>query len=911
MEKFKYKNKWLIIAGLILVILLFGYWIARFKFKQSSEENLNTINQPNQDEEIPITDSLIESVKNKAQTAGYFSDFYDRVATFPDFATYTKSGERYGKSETSSAANALADELATIEPGKIVNIMAPVRIYSPSGVEDVYVPLLSLKREGDNISLENIGNYWNIVQSNLNDLRSQNRSGQLSEVEKLLEKSGPSVNNDEKSFVTLDNTGKDVFSSTDGVAALSKILNDISYIFTNEIDAEKNNGSRAKEILLSDQLASLINSSLPSQITKQKIAEIISAVSRQSGSLFFETEEENNFFGTAEARCAKSGGSWFFETCNCPTGYELGADGSCASDDKLKNSCVKSGGSWEDTNNKNIPQTVCGGSSSIKNLDSDIPNSSYCSCPEDSCLGSDGSCNKNDDDSDNDGIANQADNCTASPNTSSGEAINRDEGSRYFGCGCNQIGTVMQNCPPNKCLGSHWIVYAKGEQECKDGKLMPYTCNFTDQGLSKFCVNPWQVNKSGRLANIPSLINANTGDRGSAATSDQSSFPINPNVNGNGPVPPSTSPEADNGSLAVVSPSNVSGKSGTSTVSGDSGTSTTGGKSHGGIIPGPAAKMPYLPRDQFDWSKVLPVVKSVSGQNGLGSGSSGSGKAEGITAALRRIYNQDYQTYKLIFTYLDTIKHKDGGGECNGCGKAKVDYKAPYKVLDQIIVHEAAHCAQDCTSGFAGFTRRELERTAVEKQIGSAHFEKQIATSKGNIWDLMEEFPSQRSQFVGYKGFEVRGYLARYWCKASPQGLGCGTNDKGFDLGDKSVFLEWLYNPAFFINWPIQPVYAYEPRSSKSGEYYYYGVEDGDANWGIIYATVSKQVPEPPDNTYGGYPYGFGKAVLGAKQKEEDVIRKFEVMSNQDLYPCKSSPPPDLPPAFGCEGAPTIQLEGD
>lgn len=882
---------------LFLLVSVLVWVIAR---RNGEDGNAQTNPNTSKETEIPITDSLIEKIRNETEVLGYFSDFYDRASAFDSLADYLKTGEKYGKLEEIPSSAQLAKELGSIGSGKIINIMAPVRTYSQTGIEDAHVPFMSIKKEGDNVVIVSLGNYWDILQDNLKALDLNSDSASVSEIEKLLEKKG-TLDEGEKPFAFLDKNRIDAFSGTSGRESLRKILNDLSFVFSGEIDEEKNNGDRVKEDRLSEQLKSLIVNNPEVKNSDRHIAEIITAVGKQSGNLFLESEEENNFWGTAEARCDKSGGSWFFDTCNCPVGSELDVNGDCAKDERLKNNCEKNGGSWKATSGSAVAQKVCGGNRYTGNLVSDSQNKFYCQCPQDSCLGVDGSCNQNNEDSDGDGIANQIDNCPTQDD-SGDKNVNRDVDSQRLGCNCSQIGIVMKNCPANKCLGSRWVEYSKGEQECSAGELQPYTCNFTDQGPNKYCVGPVQNS-------LLSLADRSEKGEVESATGtkpkEQSGFPISTEVGGDRALA-SDSQKSEPGPVAVAQPQNVTGNTGLSSVSGSTGTSTTGGKTHGGIIPGPAEKMPYLPRSNFDWSKILPTVTSISGQQSYGSKNSGAGKAEGLKAALRRIYNQDYQTYKMIFTYLDTIKHKPGGGQCDGCGKARVDFDAPYKVLDQITVHEAAHCAQACTGGFGGFTRRELERIAVEKQIGSAHFEKAIPTNKGNIWDLMEEFPSQRSQFVSYKGFEVRGYLARYWCKASPQGLDCGAGGKDdSNMGGKTLFLDRLLNPLKFI----RPVAAYEPRSSKGGEYYYYGVEDGDANWGIYYATESKQVPGPPDTTYGGYPYGFGSAVLGAKQKEEDVIRRFEVMSNQDLYPCMSSPPPDLPPAFGCEGAPTIQLE--
>jgi len=892
--------------GLLAVLILLVIALGRLIFFRGGKENFEAAffsAGTNQLAETPITDSLIAAIKNEPATSSYFSDSYNRAGTFSSLKNYLASGEKIGRIQSPISSAALVGQLESIKPGEIINFMAPVRIYSPEGrPEDAFIPFISLKKEGQGVRVENIGEYWNTIQRNLKDLRLNANSEQISKIEELLEKN-KSVDNNISANIIASSSGEDVFSSSKGIDTLNQILADISDYLASEIAAEKTNGNRAKESLLSEQFASLLSSSPQDKNLSLKIAEIISSVVNQSGTAFLKSEEEANYYSTAEARCNKSGGKWFFEECSCPTGSTLNTVGDCSPEEKLKKSCEQSGGIWGVAKGDSNPPKKCGQYSASGNSVNSASETNYCECPIGSCLGPEGSCNKNDEDSDQDGIANQNDHCPIT-NSFQVSPVNQDADNPYFGCSCSQIGMVMKNCPANKCLGSTWIAYTQGEQECRDGQLQPYACNFEKEGLSKFCVSPSQT---GQLSLLPdnTAEGIDRADEAEVSKGDAGQtpggFPIKPSLeNENQNISPET-PENAKVALEVTAPK---------TAPGDSGGAKTGGKFHGGVIPGQAVKSDYFARNNFDWSKTLPTANSSSGQNSLGSGSTGSGKAEGLKAALRHIYNQDYQTYKMIFTYLDTIKHKDGGGVCEGCGKAKVDYKAPYKVLAQILVHEAAHCAQACTGGFGGFTRRELERTAVEKQIGSAHFEKAIATSKGNIYDLMEEFPSQRSQFVAYKGFEVRGFLARYWCQASPQGLNCGSKDKGYDLGDKSVFLEWLFNQAGFSNWPIHPVYAYEPKASKSGEYYYYGVNPGDAAWAIYYATKSKYVPEPPDDTCGPYPYGFGDALLGAKQKEEDVIRKFMAMSNQDIYPCKSDPTKiGLPPAFGCEGAPAPKLE--
>jgi len=486
----------------------------------------------------------------------------------------------------------------------------------------------------------------------------------------------------------------------------------------------------------------------------------------------------------------------------------------------------------------------------------------------------------------------------------------------------------MKNCPSNKCVGSRWVTYSKGKQECKDGQLLPYTCNVDGYDTNKFCLSPVNSNQLSLLpkdSNVNASVVESSGDSKEAATNDQeegtkntadsktNDFPINLNMNSGSPIVSKNDQNDNNGGYRYESPKAVTGNA--TAKSGGSGSAMGVSTAPIGGAKGPIVK--------HDWSKELPTVTAVSGQQQYGSGGGNPGGSGGIIEGLRAIYNRDYATYAMIFHYLRELKHMSGGGVCNGCGLAKVDYTAPTMVLAQIIVHEMMHCGQDCVGGFGGFTRRELERIAVEKQIGSAHFEKKIATTKGSIYNLMEEFPSQRSQYVlsagksvgrPNGGFPVRGFLARYWCSTLAQPKSCnGQGGDDFDLGNNTVFLDWLFNQAGFSSWPFYPVYsaqAYEPRSGNP-QNFYFGTQPGDCNWGIYYATESKMVPGPPDTTYGGYPYGFGDSVLGAKPKEEAVIRRAQAFSNQNIYtPCQSSPEGlGLPPVFGCEGAPTLVID--
>lgn len=912
-----------------LIFLLIVLYLINWLFYSGNErgESINPITRPTS--KVQITDSLIAKIKNSAESPNYFADYYKSANNFSNLADFIESGDKTGKLTKSVSSDDLINQLDELKDGEVLNIMAPVRVNSQLVKEDSYVQLFSLKKDGDKVTVDQVGEYWDVLQKNLEELRYKGNFSQTSEIENLLNLN-KNKSNPETSYAIINKDGEDALTSPQGINTVGKILNDTSNVLSGEISQEKNQGNRAKETSLSNQVAELLADS--QNDPTDQIAKILSSVIDNTGTLFLKSEDKKDNFATAEARCEKSGGAWFFESCNCPPNTEIGPDKYCHPKDKVMNNCLNSGGQWISKDDKIDEPRICG---EREPESTDDLSNNYCLCPQNSCLNSDGSCNSDDEDSDKDGIKNADDFCPKTQSSKIAE-INKDPGSDNYGCDCTQTGLAMEECPANKCIGATWVAYSGGEQECQNGKLLPYTCNYEEKGVNNLCNNPLENQESDLMAtensaesgennvqnsesngnNFPIAQNNSqdgnikqTGTNSSSGNdvSSQGEFPIENNKTENNK---NIDKNQDNSITTTPTDNHPNSSSGKGSAKSDR------DKTRRGVIPGQALKNEYKPRDKTDWSKLLPTAQSNSGQNSYGSGSMGAGKAAGLKAALKRIYNQDYQTYKAIFTYLNYIGHVPGGGLCLGSGRIKVDYGAPYKILDQIVVHELAHCAQDATVGMDGFTRRELERIAVEKQIGSAHFEKPISTSKGTMYDLMKEFPSQRSQYVLYNGFEIRGYMARYWCKAHLQGIDCSGSEKGdnWNLGNHEVFLDWLNEVALkkFFEAPFTPAYAYEPKASQSGEYYYYGVEDGDANWGIEYATVSPKVPEPPDNTHGPYPYGFGKAELGAKQKEEDVIRTFMALSNQDIYsPCQSSPPPDLPPAYGCEGAPTIQLEGN
>ena len=80
----------------LLFILFFLAWVIFRMVSQPLEKSPELAGYPptaKQAAETPITESLIAKVKSEPETAGYFSDFYNRVTVFPDFKNYLASRE--------------------------------------------------------------------------------------------------------------------------------------------------------------------------------------------------------------------------------------------------------------------------------------------------------------------------------------------------------------------------------------------------------------------------------------------------------------------------------------------------------------------------------------------------------------------------------------------------------------------------------------------------------------------------------------------------------------------------------------------------------------------------------------------------------------------------------------------------
>jgi|GEM_PF-1483270 len=820
---------WLVVQGVIRMV---GYQNAGFwwQFQCGREDLLQ-----------PASDSrYAESFK---------ISYYDNLPAFPDLATFLKSTEDKAKIEGPLSDLAFENQLRDLKNGEILHFLAPARVDSMGGAEDLYLPLITVKKEGNKVSIENTGEYWDLIQNLWPKLAKQ----------QVVYGYSPSLDNSEKQLL---NNLLGTVSYTDNRSVLAK---DGSVIDGSSQNTDLTNlyGSVAKvlgESLKNGDRAGLLDGSTGSvslfnqadgggqaALSRLNLSDLIAqAASYNQGenngdtgkivsvmtvetlklvsTILVDKESSEDILSTPNWQCVNSGGEWLNDDCKCPDQTILGEDKACHSNSELKENCEKTAGLWKKAGDGFNSTPPCGasentqlnflGSNLNSNLNSNgspyqsgeradisqaISSKDYCQCQDKFCLDDAGSCREQSRDDDGDKIVNTKDRC---PNTPSAEknTVNRMTGNKFYGCGCSEIGMVRKECPPDQCVGENKVIYPNGKQECKNGQLLPYSCKPVERNFSETCLDQNKLAQRG---------NSNANDN--YIYNNNYNFNYNNNYNLNG-----------NTNKNVSAGSNTGGAN-----------ASSGGQSQ-------KASAQDKKKKEDDVTKEPPGGDNVPpGDGNDGSDSErGKGRVEDLKKALKRIYERDKLRYEMIFRNVKVLSRTSfPGGMCTGCGSIYVNASLPLGIMDQVIVHESTHSAHGCVDRWG--STASVERIACANQMGSL--------CRAVAHQDMKEFKRQTAE-VEYMGKEVRGYISRRQTKVNPKG----------DLGTSAY------------HWPI--AYALSYGDKTMGPFHY-----GDHDPGMI---------------------------LGLKNYEEAVVRK--VM--EDESKCLSKPPADLPPVEACNNAPEMQF---
>jgi hypothetical protein len=657
--------------------------------------------------------------------------YYDSLKTFPDLTAFMKSGERAAKLTGPIDALAFASQVNSLKDGEVLHFLAPVKVDSTNGSENLYLPLLSVVKNGGQVKLRSTGEYWNLVQNSwpktakVADNKVDGKTAAL--LDKLL---GTNSFTDDRSLIT---SGGNALGGTD----LTGLYGSIADLLKGSGDRTENQTvTDLSQASLSDLIA-MAGSYSPGEnptVTDKLISTLTTQVLKMVSGVVVEKEDT----GTAVAgsviagwRCESSGGTWKENKCACPDQQVLGTDLRCHDAAALKAECEKSGGAWQ-TGSDEVKQTLACGSA--KNISDTLPvpewqqnaeragesdvvsGSGFCACPGDSCLSGEGICLAGGGDQDGDKVTNNVDACPSTPDVDK-DAVNRDKKSQFYGCSCSEIGTLAQACPPDQCVGDNWADYPDSAQSCKNGQLGAYSCQPVSRSYDERCVDQG----GGGTGTTNSNNNTNSSQWAQTNTNSfQNTF--NPNQNKSATAPKSN----PNSPSASKSPNKANG--GNKKI-GDSASPTNPGE-------------------------------------GMTPSTNDHGNPEGVKGALKRIYQRDKLRYLMVFKYLTYIEpvHSMAGAAgvtvSSSSGVIEVNFRQAVKELDQTIIHELHHRADFAYYGWSS-SSFDMEHIAVAGEAGSVGRVKESPGQKEEVKVTLNEG----------KGEEVRGYECRWLDRdIDPQG---------------------------------------------------------------------------------------------------------------------------------------------
>ncbi len=408
-----------------------------------------------------------------------FSAYYQNLKVYKELADFLTSGDQKATIKGPTLSPVLQKQLQDLTEGEILHILAPARVSSsttPGEYTDLFLPLLTVSKDGNQVKLDSLGDYTNLIQNEYSQSDKTNTT-----LNTLLE-----TTSGNKDTIPITASGNQLQSSD-----FNNIYGQIAEIIKNQ--------QPGTDKSLSGQLAVTANNKSNEDV-QRIIAILVSETMKTTDLLMLEKEDSVNVLSDSQVRCQLSGGQWIDNNCKCPNDTTLVKD-VCKKKNDLKAKCERSQGVWTLIKNGYSPTISCGyienqlgtnpniGDSYQRANISDVnTDESYCKCPTGTCIDSDGTCQKQEEDSDNDKIPNAKDKC---PNTSKEDIsqINTTEGSQYYGCSCNDIGVQTKVCPPDQCLGDYKVTYPKGLKTCNKGITETYSCSPSGQTYDPLCAN--------------------------------------------------------------------------------------------------------------------------------------------------------------------------------------------------------------------------------------------------------------------------------------------------------------------------------------------------------------------------------------------------------------------------------------
>lgn len=410
------------------------------------------------------------------------NSFGDRVH-FGDVESFLKSKELSGKIEGNQDFQTILKQLYSLEEGQSLEFLAPQILGQSGDGEKTLNSLLTVKKQGGEVDLESVGDYFNVLAGNSSLLGEAQNSGLSSEQLSLLQKYFGNEKS-EKSLVGAD--GKIIEAGNAGqLAALYSALTQVLKGINNEGELADNadlfEKSPAELLALAMEYSKQNNGQSQED---RLIATLLAETIKMAGVVGVEKHSAEDYKENSNANENTNGNENSNENEN-----DNGAI------DKEAN-CVSSGGSW--LTESGLGETIkrCGGQSANDNSGEEDPSKGYCRCPEAKCFDEEGLCVKEGLDSDGDGILNEEDRCLKTPPAEKA-AINKNRGANY-GCSCFDLGNKKKQCPQSKCEGDYMLFYPEDNQVCKNGAYQAYSCGVIRREENEQCrqENPANQNKN-------------------------------------------------------------------------------------------------------------------------------------------------------------------------------------------------------------------------------------------------------------------------------------------------------------------------------------------------------------------------------------------------------------------------------
>jgi len=388
----------------------------------------------------------------------YYPEDYD-VSEYSSLSQFLTSQDAKGKISGPSNIFTLNQQLASLEEGSLLQFLAPVSL---NGIEE-FLPLISLKKEGGKIKAESIGEYWNVIQNEWPSVSSQAQPLEKEIIDRYISTS-PSY----QQYSLPENSNS--------ILSLFGEIADVAQVYEKEGEGTDKPLSLDELLLLTFTV--LLQENKNEEETSNMLASLLAEIMKYAGGVVVEKEDPK--ISLEERICERSGGDWINSECICPPETRLQGNGKCYLKESLKRSCERSNGKWIEVDNSFQPTPICDNENSqgVRAGLNEVINYGeyYCSCPKNNCISFSGTCYDKNSDNDDDGIINEEDKCPDTPEREKGE-INNDKESENYGCSCSEIEITEKECYKDKCVDDYLYSYPSGEQECRNGELIPYNCN--------------------------------------------------------------------------------------------------------------------------------------------------------------------------------------------------------------------------------------------------------------------------------------------------------------------------------------------------------------------------------------------------------------------------------------------------